>query len=281
MIDTISFNAESLNDSIAKVIPIIQAIRENSAPAPFTYVNIVISLFAAVFGLGSFYYAKKTADNVSRLSKDTQILLCEDLIRDILAQIVRLLVAWRRQSKKEVVSEKFLKELRYWPSDIYFKQEVYNSKSKIYKKIYDLRLRMQDYNIGIETFKKTLQKKKNVEKEIEELYRSNWKNLYKAYDIYQLICNRKELISNREGALRDLYTILHDDYRKTLKTKDAYKNVSDETNLKDEFLFFYEKDIKETIIEDPIRKIKEILKEPICEDASIFEQCLRITDNMK
>lgn len=277
MIDTISFNAESLNDSIAKVIPIIQAIRENSAPAPFTYVNIIISLFAAVFGLGSFYYAKKTADNVSRLSKETQIMLCEDLIRDMLAQIVRLLVVWRRLSKKEVVSEKLLKDLKYWPSDIYFKQEVYNSKSKIYKKIYDLRLRMQDYNIGIDAFKKKLEIKKIDEKEIEELYISNWKNLYKAYDIYNFIKKKKKTNLND---LRDLYTELRNAYKKSLE-KDGYNIVSVETNLKDEFLNYFEIDIKKTVNKDPVIEIKKMLKEPICEDASIFEQRLRITENKK
>lgn len=271
MIDTISFNAESLNDSIAKVIPIIQAIKENSAPAPFTYINIIISLFAAVFGLGSFYYAKKTADNVSRLSKETQIMLCEDLIRDILAQIVRLLVVWRRVSKKEVVSEKFLKDLKYWPSDIYFKQEVYNSKSKIYKRIYDLRLRMQDYNIGIDTFKEKLQKEEIGEEEIKELYISNWKNLNKADDIFIFISDKKK---TNQKTLSDLYSKLSNDYRNSLTTKDAYKNVSVDANLKDEFLNIYEIDIKET-------EIKEELKEPICEDASIFEQCLCISENKK
>ena len=54
MIDNNLLDIESLNDSLTKVIPMIQAIQENSAPAPFTYVNIIISLFAALFGLGSF-----------------------------------------------------------------------------------------------------------------------------------------------------------------------------------------------------------------------------------
>lgn len=62
-------NITELSDSLNQVIPIIRSIEEHSAPVPFTYINILISVIAALFGFGSFLYAKKTADNVSRLSK--------------------------------------------------------------------------------------------------------------------------------------------------------------------------------------------------------------------
>ena len=118
-------NIESLGDSITKVIPIIQAIKENSAPAPFTYINIMISLLAAFFGLGSFFLCKKTADNVSRLSRKTQIILCEDLIKDDLRSVVLILVVLKRLNDKEwSVADYSMDELKYWPADIYFKQEV-------------------------------------------------------------------------------------------------------------------------------------------------------------
>ena len=69
MIDSNLVNFTKFSDSLSQVIPIIRSIEEHSAPAPFTYINILISLIAALFGFGSFLYAKKTADNVSRLSK--------------------------------------------------------------------------------------------------------------------------------------------------------------------------------------------------------------------
>ena len=278
MIDTSLVNVESLNDSIAKIIPIIQAIKENSAPAPFTYINIIISLFAAIFGLGSFYFAKKTADNVSRLSKDTQIMLCEDLIRDMLAQIVRLLAAWRRLGNNEWnITEDALEELSYWPSDIYFKQDVYNSKSRIYKKIYNLKLRMLDYNNGIDIYKKLIPQKRIGEKEIKKLYINNWKNLYKAYDIYHLI-NKKYRKKATANVITDLYKKLHSDYINILSTKDAYKDVRVDKDLKAEFMKIFEFDINETGTKDPLREIKETLKDLICSDASIFEQCLCISE---
>ena len=282
MIDTSLLNVESLNDSIAKVIPIIEAIKDNSAPAPFTYINIIISLFAAIFGLGSFYYAKKTADNVSRLSKETQIMLCEDLIRDMLAQVVRLLVLRRRIDNNELnITETFIdNNLRYWPSDIYFKQDVYNSKSKIYKKIYNLKLRMQKYNIDIDSLKKTLHKTSIDKNTIKELYISNWKNLYNAYEIYNFLSDKKK------KTLLDIYVELQNDYRNELKNKkeDAYKNLYDDkhldNNLMSDFENIIKNDINKTDIKKPVKEKMEILKESICQDASRYEQCLRISEKV-
>lgn len=282
MIDTSLLNVESLNDSIAKVIPIIEAIKDNSAPAPFTYINIIISLFAVIFGLGSFYYAKKTADNVSRLSKETQIMLCEDLIRDMLAQVVRLLVLRRRIDNNELnITETFIdNNLRYWPSDIYFKQDVYNSKSKIYKKIYNLKLRMQKYNIDIDSLKKTLNKTSIDKNTFKELYISNWKNLYNAYEIYNFLSDKKK------KTLLDIYVELQNDYRNELKNKkeDAYKNLYDDkhldNNLMSDFENIIKNDINKTDIKKPVKEKMEILKESICQDASRYEQCLRISEKV-
>jgi len=185
-------NITELTDSLSQVIPIIRSIEEHSAPAPFTYINIIISLIAALFGFGSFLYAKKTADNVSRLSRKTQIDLCEDLLRDSLQIVVRQLVALKRIEKDGwVITEDTLKDINYWPSEIYFKQDVYNSDSKIYKMIYNIKRRMQEYNNKILDCQQEISKGKTIGKEkLTELYENNWMNLYKAYAIYITNCTK-------------------------------------------------------------------------------------------
>lgn len=276
MIDTSLVNVESLNDSIAKVIPIIQAIKENSAPAPFTYINIIISLFAAIFGLGSFYFAKKTADNVSRLSKDTQIMLCEDLIKDMFQQVVRLLVIWRRVNNKECVTEKYIKDLKYWPSDIYFKQDVYNSKSRIYKKIYNLKLRMRDYTDKVNSCQEKFNSKNTIKQsDIKELYAGNWRNLYEVYRIYQDI-NKKCRQNSPNEFFKSFYEKFHQEYHATLQKKKYYKDIPEDENLIAELVNKYDVDVQEADSEDPLNEIKDTLKSIICGDASIYESCLRI-----
>lgn len=282
MIDSTWVNMTELSDSLRKVIPIIRSIEEHSAPAPFTYINIFISLIATLFGLGSFYYAKKTADNVSRLSKKTQITLFEDLLRDYLQIVVRQLVALKRlRDKNWYITEDAMNEIKYWPSEIYFKQDVYNSQSKIYKMIYNLKQRMQEYNNNITVYQQNISKGKRIgEDKVIQLFESNWMNLYKAYAIYAKL-NCKVRADAVVETVEAIYIDLHNKYIKDMKSKNSLLSLDE--NLQQTYLNIIEKQYKELSLNvkswNTICAIESRIKNYLCQDASLYEVSMRIKEN--
>ena len=279
-------NITELTDSLSQVIPIIRSIEEHSAPAPFTYINIIISLIAALFGFGSFLYAKKTADNVSRLSRKTQIDLCEDLLRDSLQIVVRQLVALKRIEKDGwVITEDTLKDINYWPSEIYFKQNVYNSNSKIYKMIYNIKRRMQEYNNKILDCQQEISKGKTIGKEkLTELYEKNWMNLYKAYAIYEKL--NKEIKSGvAPEQIKDIYNKLHEAYYKNLRSREHPISL-DENRKKtyNEIIVELYNNHKHKQNDGPwsdIRAIEMNIADVLSQDAALHEETMRIEEGQQ
>ena len=282
--DSNLINITELSDSLSQVIPIIRSIEEHSAPAPFTYINIIISFIAAIFGFGSFLYAKKTADNVSRLSRKTQIDLCEDLLRDSLQIVVRQLVALKRIEKDGwVITEDALKDINYWPSEIYFKQDVYNSQSKIYKMIYNLKRRMQEYNNKILDCQREISKGKRIGKEkLTELYENNWMNLYKAYAIYEKL-NRKNKSGAATERIKDIYIELHKTYDKNLKSKK--KTISLDENRKgtyiEKIVELYNSHKQDDGPWSDICAIEMSIEDELSHDAALYEETMRIKESQQ
>lgn len=279
-------NITELSDSLSQIIPIIRSIEEHSAPAPFTYINIIISLIAALFGFGSFLYAKKTADNVSRLSRKTQIDLCEDLLRDSLQIVVRQLVALKRIEKDGwAITEDTLKDINYWPSEIYFKQDVYNSNSKIYKMIYNIKRRMQEYNNKILDCQQEISKGKTIGKEkLTELYEKNWMNLYKAYAIYEKL-NREIKSGVAPKKIEKIYSELHESYYNNLTSREP--PISLDENLKktyNEIIVELYNNHKHKQNDDPWSKIHAIEKniaDVLSQDAALHEETMRIEEGQQ
>ena len=281
MIDSTLVNMTELSDSLSQVIPIIRSIEEHSAPAPFTYINIFISFIAALFGLGSFYYARKTADNVSRLSKTTQIELLKDMLRDILIIIPKQLVAFNRLKDSDwYITEDTIAEIKYWPAEIYLKQDVYNSNSKIYKMIHNLKQRMQEYNNNIAVYQQEISKGKRIgEDKVILLFDSNWMNLYKAYALYAKL-NCKVRADAIEKTIGDIYYDLHDQYIKDMKLK---KLPLDE-NLQQTYLNMTEELCNNHVCKpgkpwSDIVAMETKIKEYLCQDASYYETSMRIKEN--
>lgn len=286
MMDSSFVNITELSDSLSQVIPIIRSIEEHSAPAPFTYINIFISLIAALFGLGSFYYARKTADNVSRLSKNTQVELLEDLLRDILIIIPKLLVALNRLKDADwYIAKNTMAEIKYWPAEIYLKQEVYNSNSIIYKMIYNLKRRMQEYNNKILDCQQEISKGKIIGKEkLTELYENNWMNLYKAYAIYEKL-NRKIKPGAAPEKIKEIYNKLHGAYYKNLKSREHPISL-DENRKKtyNEIIVELYNNHKHKQNDGPwsdIHAIEMNIADVLSQDAALHEETMRIEEGQQ
>lgn len=164
------FNAEAFNDSIAKIIPIIESIEENSAPAPFTYINIVIAVIAAIFGFfGTFYgrkayiYSQKTAENVSRRSPETQKMLLEEFIIDLQKNFVRIVELEFLRSNKKDITENHLALMRLHDAETIFTPEIYNQEYKKYKKVRDLLCQVKTYSEVISVAQSHISNNKIIE----------------------------------------------------------------------------------------------------------------------
>ena len=275
-------NITELTDSLSQVIPIIRSIEEHSAPAPFTYINIIISLIAALFGFGSFLYAKKTADNVSRLSRKTQIDLCEDLLRDSLQIVVRQLVALKRIEKDGlVITEDTLKDINYWPSEIYFKQDVYNSNSKIYKMIYNIKRRMQEYNNKILDCQQEISKGKTIGKEkLTELYENNWMNLYKAYAIYEKL-DRKIKPGAAPEKIKEIYLKLHESFVEDSNKKKISLDENRKRTYIEKIVELYNSHNQNDSHWCKIRDIEKSIEDELSHDAALDEEIIRVEESQQ
>lgn len=152
--DIVSMDA--LNDSIAKVIPIIESIEENSAPAPFTYINIAIAVLAALFGwLGAHYgkkgyiFSQKTAENVSRRSTETQRALYDAFIKDLQVNMVRSVELEYRRTTAKPITENFLGLMRLPDAETVFPPEIYNQDPAKYMEVYNLLCKIRTYGEAV------------------------------------------------------------------------------------------------------------------------------------
>lgn len=152
---------ETLKDSLDMVLPYVRSIAENSAPAPYTYINIVITVIAAIAGiLGAYYgwqgykYAKMTADNVVRRSSEIHQRMASLLLMEAFDFLVRLLV-WRymQDTKQgEYISKKYLTSLKFHSLEETFQLESFNNNADHYLLVYELKGRLQAYNVALQGF---------------------------------------------------------------------------------------------------------------------------------
>lgn len=150
---------EVLKDSLNMVLPYVRSIAENSAPAPYTYINIVITVIAAIAGIiGAFYgwqgykYAKMTADNVVRRSGEIHQRMASLLLMEAFDFLVRLLV-WRyMQDKKqgENISKEYLTSLKFHSLEETFQLESFNNNADHYLLVYELKGRLYAYNVALQ-----------------------------------------------------------------------------------------------------------------------------------
>lgn len=79
---------QMLRDSIQIIVPYIANIAENTRPFPYTWVSVLISFFSTAFGYLGYKWAKKTAENVSRITPAAQLAICNDYVENLYRNIV-------------------------------------------------------------------------------------------------------------------------------------------------------------------------------------------------
>lgn len=133
---------EAIKDSIAASLPLLRELAENSSPEPYTIenlwwtkINVAISVIAAIMGaIGAWYgykgfvQSRKTAQNVIRMSLDTQLKLCTSLIFDLIRNYVRAVVVIINKTEGKIPTENYISSFTIADFQDVFFPESFNQK---------------------------------------------------------------------------------------------------------------------------------------------------------
>lgn len=133
---------EAIKDSIAASLPLLRELAENSSPEPYTIenlwwtkINVAISVIAAIMGaIGAWYgykgfvQSRKTAQNVIRMSLDTQLKLCTSLIFDLIRNYVRAVVVIINTTEGKIPTENYISSFTIADFQDVFFPESFNQK---------------------------------------------------------------------------------------------------------------------------------------------------------
>lgn len=133
------------------------------------FFSLIVALCALFVAIQDYRYSQKTAKNVERISKGTQIALFNDQIRHLYRNLVCTLAFSFKQipsliqgniteriREKQLtdthtyyISEEHLLKLKMLPEDI-IKLEKYNNDSHIYRKMHELKILMRNYDMEVD-----------------------------------------------------------------------------------------------------------------------------------
>lgn len=167
MFDTIP--ASVLNDSLKMNIEALQdtlnVIANNTYPTKvmeqdldmvnfwLAIVALFIGGFGTYFGWLAYRFSKKTADNVVRMSANTQLAQFNDVIRHLYRNLIVSISFSERQLSTDshyfYPSEVHLQKLKLLPEDTVH-LEKYNDNTDIYKVMHELKLLMRNYDTEID-----------------------------------------------------------------------------------------------------------------------------------
>lgn len=259
---------EVLKDSLDMIIPYVKSIAHNSAPAPFTYINIVITVIAAIAGIiGAYYgclgykYSKKTSESVLRRSGEIHQRLASLLLVDAFAYLVRLLVWHYVQDKnvKEYISKEYLSEMKFHSLEETFQLDSFNNNADHYVLIYEVKGRLHAYNVAIHNLHQSFENNGVID---AEKYRDVIKKLIRIISVIQKVM--KDVL----GFEGDYINIINKSHQKYLSyTEEIQKRITDEE--KKEFRDFIDKIFSDFWCSGVHSQIINDVKEMICIDALI------------
>lgn len=177
-------NTSELNNYINQLGKSLQdtlsLIANNTAPDEFlkqdidelnlwiAIIALIVGILGTWFGWLAYRFSKKTADNVVRMSANTQIAQLNDLIRHLYRNLVVTIAFTKRMSTtKEHVnypSEIHLQKLKMLPDDA-IHLEKYNDNTDVYKVMHELKLLLRNYDTEIDIAQIHL-KDRNIENDV-------------------------------------------------------------------------------------------------------------------
>jgi hypothetical protein len=154
---------DAIRDSITATLPLLRELAGNSSPEPYTIENlwwtkfdVIISIIAAILGaLGTWYgykgfiQSRKTAQNVVRVSNETQFLLCSSYIFDLIRNYIRAVVVdinYHSQEKIKYPTENYISTFTLSEFQDAFFPESFNQNPEAYLKLTYVKQRLLVYN---------------------------------------------------------------------------------------------------------------------------------------
>jgi len=142
------------------ILPILQELANNTNPQPYTIenlwwtkLNVVISIIAAFMGgIGAWYgykgfvQSRKTAQNVVRMSIDTQMSLCVSLLMDLVRNYVYGFVVCLNHKSGKCPSENYILALTLPDFGDIIYPESFNQRASTYLALSYIKQRMNRYN---------------------------------------------------------------------------------------------------------------------------------------
>lgn len=184
--------------------------------------TIIIAMLALIASAIAAYYAHRTAFNVGRVARKTQMMLFEDLVRHLYRNKICTLAIAEKMKKEpgKYPSEIHILKLKTLPEDIHL--ERYNKNPKYYAKMHELGLLLRNYNTEIDVAQWHLsdanfpEKAKN--KDFSNLLFKPFYIIVRILDVMDMI-NKKD---NRHDIIRIIlsehFNKLHENYNRS----DAY-----------------------------------------------------------
>lgn len=220
--DYVSGSIESIKDTL-------NVIALNTAPVEvmnrdIDEVNFWVSIIALVvgvlgtwFGWLAYWFSKKTADNVVRMSADTQLAQFNDLIRHLYRNLIVTIAFARRQFESDVhccyPSEVHLQKMKMLPEDVVH-LEKYNDDTDIYKVMHELKLLMRNYDTEIDIAQMHL-KERNLGNNVikEDLDGLCFKPFYLIKSIIEVECamdrrKKMERVKTKTSHYKDMMMIV-------------------------------------------------------------------------
>lgn len=150
---------EAIKDSIAASLPLLRELADNSSPEPYTIenlwwakFNVAISVIAAIMGaIGAwsgykgFVQSRKTAQNVIRMSIETQLRLCASLIFDLIRNYVRAVVVIINREEGKIPTENYISSFTIADFQDIFFPESFNQKPDAYLVLSYVKQRLLHY----------------------------------------------------------------------------------------------------------------------------------------
>lgn len=150
---------EAIKDSIAASLPLLRELVGNSSPEPYTIenlwwtkINVAISVIAAIMGaIGAWYgykgflQSRKTAQNVIRMSLDTQLKLCTSFIFDLIRNYIRAVVVTINLDEGKIPTENYISSFTITDFQDIFFPESFNQKPDAFLALSYVKQRLLHY----------------------------------------------------------------------------------------------------------------------------------------
>lgn len=232
--DTLSQSLNHITDTLAVIV-------SNTSPHKVmdveielgnfwvAFISLFIGLLGVWFGWLAYRFAKKTADNVVRMTAENQLALFSDMVRHLYRNLVCTLAIVRIQTDLKshdfYPSEDHFFKLKMLPEDT-IHLDKYNDNKEIYRVMHELKLLLRNYDMEVDV---CLIHYKDAKFTYDELIKDMSVLLFKPFYLMKRIADIEDRIYKYEkGKKSNIFKkILAGIQKDNIAYPDQVKNISE------------------------------------------------------